>query len=186
MRWRMELVAGCYEQVLLGFATRPGQVTGAGGTGRWGKGRSTERSGWEGTSEAISFQPLAAGRDICHETSVFGAPSSPVSDASGEVCGGNAPPAPLETRPGTHRLTRPQPRFREPPGLLKLVAGAGRPLRGLCRQTRPPRWPEGLPAATAEPRACGVRGARPLLPARCGGWMGSGLGAGGRRVSSLP
>uniref|UniRef100_A0A8C5JK29 PAK1 interacting protein 1 n=1 Tax=Junco hyemalis TaxID=40217 RepID=A0A8C5JK29_JUNHY len=25
VRWRMELVAGCYEQVLLGFATRPGQ-----------------------------------------------------------------------------------------------------------------------------------------------------------------
>lgn len=48
MRWRMELVAGCYEQVLLGFATRPGQVTGAGEMGAGKKHRIAERSGWTG------------------------------------------------------------------------------------------------------------------------------------------
>lgn len=53
MRWRMELVAGCYEQVLLGFATRPGQVTGEGGMGGGKEHRTTERSGLQGTLEAV-------------------------------------------------------------------------------------------------------------------------------------
>lgn len=50
MRWRMELVAGCYEQVLLGFATRLGQVT---GVREWREGRATEPSGVEGILEAF-------------------------------------------------------------------------------------------------------------------------------------
>ncbi|KAL2307998.1 hypothetical protein Nmel_000992 [Mimus melanotis] len=49
----MELVAGCYEQVLLGFATRPGQVMRVGGMGGGKKHRITERAGLEGTLEAI-------------------------------------------------------------------------------------------------------------------------------------
>lgn len=97
------------------------------------------------------------GRAIFHETSVFRTPASP--NASREMCGGNAPPAPLEALPSTHRLARPQPRFRALPELLKRVAGAGRALpRPLPPGSAPslPRSAPGSGGGSGQPRACGA------------------------------
>lgn len=51
----MELVAGCYEQVLLGFATRPGQVTGIGGNG--GSKEALNGLGWKGAQRPFLPTP---------------------------------------------------------------------------------------------------------------------------------
>lgn len=128
------------------------------------------------------------GRAIFHETSVFRTPASP--NASREMCGGNAPPAPLEALPSTHRLARPQPRFRALPELLKRVAGAGRALPRPLPPGSAPSLPRsapgsgggsGLRAATCV-RGNVVRGRSSRGGAEDGWDVGWRLGPGGRRV----
>lgn len=50
---------------------------------------------------------------------------------------------PSGSAPRTHRLALPQPRFRAPPGLLKRVAGAGRPLAASAARLGPFAAPKG-------------------------------------------
>lgn len=123
----MELVAGCYEQVLLGFATRPGQVT---GEREWGQGRSTEsRNGLVGRGLRGHLFPASChGQGHRPRDQRVQSPIQPGLERLQRSLWGKCPARPCGSAPHTHRLALPQPRFRAPPGLLKRVAGAGRPL----------------------------------------------------------